>query len=472
MEEQRARGRKAQKKEAVELSKNVHGFWGPTRFIGYDQLESVGGHYILSDDQLFVELTPFYAEMGGQVGDTGFVETTDGEQVLVLNTVRSPGGVHILKVATPGSFGPQRGAPMRYVVDRGRRSAIERHHTVTHLLHWALHEVVSREAVQKGSYVGPEKLTFDFSSARPDETAGAGSREIGERKDRGERAGFLDGNSLHGSETARRHHAVLRRQIWRNVRVVQIGGTPNALDGYSMELCGGTHVRHAADIGHFRIVSEGAIAAGIRRIEAVAGDAVGEWARHEALRQDEKFQALQKKKPGITALPAFDTRDSATMVAAIGARTTCLEMIETEVREWEKENAKSEGAALQKRGAAIAQEILAAHGTESFLALEIPDTNGALLQGVAEALQSEFNGPIFLASASDERVDLVATVPKSLTNRFQAGRLIQEIAPIVQGKGGGRPELARGAGRDPSQISTALESARRLFREKIGQVSA
>src|SRR5439155_16167580 len=180
---------------------------------------------------------------------------------------------------------PEPGETVHVTVDLARRNRIQRHHTVTHLLHWALHEVVSRDAVQKGSYVGPEKLTFDFSSAalthqqvrdveklvneRIAEDAAVSWTEIpyADAKQRADIQQFF--GDKYGDV----------------VRVVQIGGTPNELNGYSMELCGGTHVRQTGDIQFFKIVGEGAIAAGIRRIEAVAGDEVLNWADREAAKQ-------------------------------------------------------------------------------------------------------------------------------------------------------------------------------------------
>jgi alanyl-tRNA synthetase len=247
------------------------------------------------------------------------------------------------------------------------------------------------------------------------------------------------------------------------VRVVQIGGRPNELNGFSMELCGGTHVRATGDIGHFHILTESAIAAGIRRVEAIAGEAVTDWARREEARQDEKLRALLEKKPGFAALPNFETGSQATMVAAIEIRAAHLEKIEEEVREWEKEIVKAAGAQLQKRAAAIAAELLDPHRDQKFVVTEIPGADGALLQAVADLVRAKFNGPIFLAGSCDGRVDLVASVPKDLTTKFQAGTLIQQLAPIVGGKGGGRPENARGAGKDPSKIGEALERAKSLL---------
>jgi alanyl-tRNA synthetase len=230
-----------------------------------------------------------------------------------------------------------------------------------------------------------------------------------------------------------------------------------------MELCGGTHVRTTGDIGSFRILSEGAIAAGIRRIEAIAGNAVGEWARAEATRQGERFQALARKKSGLTALPAFETTTAAAMAASIDARAAHLEKMEAEIHAWEKEKAKAAGADLQKRAAAVGEQLLEAHRDQSFIASEIPEGDGALLRAVADVVRPRFRGPIFLAGATNGQVHLLATVPKELTAKFQAGTLMEKIAPIVGGKGGGRPDNARGAGKDPGKISAALARARVLL---------
>jgi alanyl-tRNA synthetase len=247
------------------------------------------------------------------------------------------------------------------------------------------------------------------------------------------------------------------------VRVVQIGGSPDELNGYSMELCGGTHVLATGEIDHFRIVSEGAIAAGIRRIEAVAGNAVREWARGEYTTQEEKFQALRKKKSDLTSLPAFLAEDNAKMIASIEERAAQLEKLEAEVRAREKQEAKTEGAEVQKRATSIAKTLLETHGHETFLVAQINEADGNLLQAVANIVRGKFAGPVFLAASNHDRVDLVAAVPASLTMKFQAGSLMQKIAPIVGGKGGGRPESARGAGCETGKIPEALAQARALF---------
>jgi len=239
---------------------------------------------------------------------------------------------------------------------------------------------------------------------------------------------------------------------------------PRALNGYSMELCGGTHVRATSEIGPFRIIREEAIAAGTRRIEAVAGDAARSWAKEEAARQQEKFEALARKKPDIAALPVFQSEATTTeMLGQIDARAAHLERIEPEVREWEKQQAKTTEAQLRSRAAHVANELARSHAGENFCVAEVAEADGQLLQAVVEALKSKINGPIFLAGAQDTSVALVAYVPKELTEKFQANKLIQQIAPIVRGKGGGRPESAQGAGKDASKIEMALAKARELL---------
>jgi alanyl-tRNA synthetase len=231
-----------------------------------------------------------------------------------------------------------------------------------------------------------------------------------------------------------------------------------------MELCGGTHVRATGEIDSFRIVSESAIAAGIRRIEAVAGDAAKAWAEREAGRQQEKFEALSQKKPQLAALPAFGgASDTASLLQQIDARGAHLEKLEGEVHDWEKKNAKASDTQLRTRAADVAKELVASHLGQEFCVAEVKDADGKFLQAVVDALRSQFKGPIFLAGTSNGSVSLIAAVPKELTSKLQADKLIQQIAPIVGGKGGGRPEGARGAGKDASKTGQALDEARKLI---------
>ncbi|NDD40099.1 MAG: hypothetical protein EB082_17100, partial [Verrucomicrobia bacterium] len=253
MEEQKARARAAQKKTVIELSQIETKT--PTRFLGYDALETparvlevVG---LKDKTAVVLDTSTCYAEMGGQLGDTGEL-TGSGQLWRVVNTQKSGNTwLHFLGAAADFTLSPIAhslspddapavGSTVTLNVDRARRSAIERHHTVTHLLHWALHEVVSKEASQKGSFVGPDKLTFDFNSAALTPAQVADIEELVNER-------IVENAGVSWTEVA---HADVknRKDVMQffgdkygdTVRVVQIGGGANKLDGYSMELCGGT----------------------------------------------------------------------------------------------------------------------------------------------------------------------------------------------------------------------------------------
>src|SRR5438132_5474652 len=404
--------------------------------------------------------------MGGQVGDSGRLRfSEDGRVVRVTNTLKR-GDTYYLKLADVASleFTTDEGAPVHLVVDEDRRHAIERHHTVTHLLHWALHEVVSRDAAQKGSYVGPDKLTFDFSSAAltPEQKRDV-EKLVNEKISENTPVSWTE---IPYAEAKKRKdiQQFFGEKYGDLVRVVQVGGEPTKLNGYSMELCGGTHVRSTSEIGAFRIVREEAIAAGTRRIEAVAGDAARVWAREEAARQQEKFETLSRKKPDPSPLPVFqDTVQTDEMLKQIDARVAQLEKLEVDVRDWEKKHAKQAEADLRSRAAQIANDLALTKVGQKICVASVPDADAKLLQAVADALKQKFDGPIVLAGAKDNNVALLAVVPKSLTSKFQANKIIQQIAPIVGGKGGGRPESAQGGGTDAGKIDKLLEEARKLL---------
>jgi alanyl-tRNA synthetase len=472
MEQQRERARRAQKKEEISIEGELKA--EPTKFLGYDFLETEAVVETVlpgkKKDEINVVLdqTPFYAEMGGQVGDRGLLHVpghdwTEVGQLRVTDTQKR-GDVFVHRAQVVEGRAPEPGEAVRISVDADRRKLIQGHHTVTHLLHWALHEVVSRDASQKGSYVGPDKLTFDFSSAplTPEQRHDV-EKLVNEKVTENASVSWTE---IAFVEAKQRKDIIqfFGEKYGDTVRVLQIGGAPHALDGYSMELCGGTHVRSTGEIGPFRIVKEEAIAAGTRRIEAVAGDAAQAWAKQEATRQQEKFEALARKKPDVAPVPAFpDDAATAEMLQQIDARAAHLEKVDADVREWEKKTAKSAETELKSRAAKIANDLAQSHADKNFCIAEVPDADGKLLQGVAEALKTKINGVIFLVGARDASVALVAYVPKQLTTKFQANKLIQQIAPIVGGKGGGRPESAQGAGKDTSKIAEALAKAQELL---------
>jgi alanyl-tRNA synthetase len=322
-------------------------------------------------------------------------------------------------------------------VDPARRAAISRHHSVTHLLHWALHEVVSRDATQKGSYVGPEKLTFDFNSAAlsPQQLADV-ERLVNER--------ILENAPVTWQEV-KYSHIRERSDIMQAfgekygdwVRVVQIGGKATGLDGYSMELCGGTHVRGTGEIGLFRIVGEAATGAGIRRIEAVAGLTAYEQAAQDSAR-----------------LKALATR--------IGSPLPDLEKKIDLLTEHAKALEKSLRAAQQREAAGRARDLLSTASGNTIVA-SLGEADADYTMAVSDALKASFKGIVVLGSSSAGSVALIATVSPDFQSRVQAGKIISAIAPIVGGKGGGKPDFARGGGKDAGKLDAALAEARSLI---------
>ena len=251
MDEQRERARKAQKKEEISVEEGELEV-EPTKFLGYDFLETEAVVETVlpgkKTDEVNVVLdrTPFYAEMGGQVGDRGLLHVpghdwTEVGQLRVTDTQKR-GDVFVHRATVVEGRAPEPGEAVRISVDADRRKLIQGHHTVTHLLHWALHEVVSRDASQKGSYVGPDKLTFDFSSAplTPQQKRDV-EKLVNEKIAENAPVSWTE---IPFAEAKQRKDIIqfFGEKYGDTVRVLQIGGSPRALDGYSMELCGGTHV--------------------------------------------------------------------------------------------------------------------------------------------------------------------------------------------------------------------------------------
>ncbi|MCX6894350.1 MAG: alanine--tRNA ligase [Verrucomicrobia bacterium] len=435
MEEQRTRARAAQKKEVISLSQIET--TTPTKFVGYEALAvpaKVLEVVSLKDKTaVILDTSSAYAEMGGQVGDTGEL-TGSGQLWRVVNTQKS-GNTYLHFVE--GGDAPAIGAGVTLAVDKSRRDAIQRHHTVTHLLHWALHEVASKEASQKGSFVGPDKLTFDFNSAAltPAQVADI-EKLVNER--------ILENAGVSWTEVA---HADVkhRKDVMQffgdkygdTVRVVQIGGGAGKLDGYSMELCGGTHTRATGEIGLFRIVGESAIAAGVRRIEAVAG--------LEAYRKANDELHLIKTLAGKVNSPVHELDKKIESLLA-----------------HQKELEKSLKTAIARNAAQTAAWLLTRASEVNGIPLitqNFPDSDGDYLQAVVDALKSRFKGVIVLGGAANGAVALVAAVSPEFTAKVQAGKIIQAIAPIVGGKGGGKPDNARGGGKDAAKLDEALAKA-------------
>ena len=439
MEQQRERARAAQKKEVISVS--CLSSDAQTEFIGFDQLNADATVLEVVKEKkrtgIVLDRSPFYAEMGGQVGDAGTL--TIGDRTWQITDTQKAGDAFLHFVKGDGML--EQGAAAQLAVDPAHRAAIQRHHTVTHLFHWALHQVTSPDASQKGSYVGPDKLTFDFNSqALTAQQVTDIEALVNER--------ILENTVVSWTEVP--HNEVATRndiiqffgdKYGDTVRVVQIGGDTGALNGYSMELCGGTHTCATGEIGLFRVTAESAIAAGVRRIEATAGLIAAEHARSDA----DRIGALAEQ---------------------LNSPVKDLEKKIEQTLEQSKKLEKQLKGLLQSQAANTAKELATQAdtiGAVPFIAANLGSVDGNFAQAVADALKGQFEGVVVLGAAGNDSVALVASVPESLTNKAQAGRIIQSIAPIVGGKGGGKPTQARGGGKDATKLDEALAEVPKIL---------
>ncbi|MCB1228461.1 MAG: alanine--tRNA ligase, partial [Verrucomicrobiales bacterium] len=292
-------------------------------------------------------------------------------------------------------------------------------------------------ATQKGSSVTPDKLTFDFNSAAL--TAGQIAdieKLVNERVVANDPVSWIE--VPYADVQAREDVMQLFGEKYpENVRVVQIGGKPQGLNGYSMELCGGTHTRFTGEVGLFRLVSEGAVSAGVRRIEAIAGLE----AYHAAHADAELLKTLCSKT--LAQNPADLEKKIENLLAQ------------------QKELEKALKAAQQREAAGRAKDLIATAENGAIIA-NLGDADGDYAMALSTALKSQFDGVVVLGAASGGNVTLIATVPKDQQSKVQAGKIIQAIAPLVGGKGGGKPDFARGGGKDASKLDAALAEARKL----------
>ncbi len=438
MEQQKERAREAGKKNKQVVSVSEIETKAPTRFLGYDHLEAEVKvlEVVEMKDKTAVVLdaSTCYAEMGGQIGDSG--QLIIGADAFPITSTTKVGNtwLHFLG----GEDAPAVDAVAHLAVDASRRHAIERHHTVTHILHWALHEVVNKEATQKGSSVTPEKLTFDFNNAAlsPQQLIDI-EKLVNERIVANEPVSWTEVPYVEAKANTG-IMALFGEKYGDVVRVVQIGGQRNKLDGWSMELCGGTHTRSTGEIGLFRLVSESAVAAGVRRVEAVAG-----LEAYASARSDADLLKLLASK-----------------VSAQG--TTDLEKKIDALLSQQKELEKALKSAQQREASGRAKELLATAANNSLVA-NLGNVDGDYAMAVSDALKGQFDGVVVLGATGGGSVALIATVSKDHQARIQAGKIIQTIAPIVGGKGGGKPDFARGGGKDVDKIDAALAEARRMI---------
>ncbi|MBV9301149.1 MAG: alanine--tRNA ligase [Acidobacteriaceae bacterium] len=440
MEKQRVRARAswkgADKAQIAEAYKNLP----PAQFVGREKLETlVQIHNLIvnkspaalvergSAEAVFPE-TPFYAESGGQIGDTGLLlDPETRERVAVVEAAYKPTPsaiVHKIHVLKP----IQTGQKLIGVVDSTSRSATMRNHTATHLLHAALRQVLGTHVKQAGSVVEPSRLRFDFThySAMTKDELREVERLVNQR--------ILENTEVMtdimdlDQALATGAMALFGEKYGQSVRVVSI-------PGFSRELCGGTHVHRTGDIGLFKIIYEGSISAGIRRIEAITGEG--------AL---ERFQQASAQLSTVSGL--FRTTED-------GVLEQVEKLLEQhKIVERQRDQLKSQMA--QRQGEKLPSRMV--NGT-TIVAETVEGMDRDQLRALADSLRNKAGSAVVvIASVSDSTIALVSAVSKDLTGKVHAGKLVREVAAAIGGKGGGRPDMAEGAGKDIKSLPGALES--------------
>ncbi len=444
---ERAKGaRKGVKQKVVspelqEISRST-----PTLFTGYTSLEErtkvvaiLKGEKLVDslsegdEGVLILERTPFYPEKGGQVGDTGFIEG-----ISCLCEVKDTQSVtesligHIVEVKR-GSV--SRGDVVDARVDGERRSAIRRAHTATHLLHKALKEVLGGHVRQAGSLVLPDRLRFDFThfeAVSDEEIREVESTVYGwimENLPVSVKEMSLDEALKSGAV------ALFEEKYGEKVRVVSVGDV-------SVELCGGTHVNRSGDIGFFKVLSESSISSGVRRIEAVVG---GEAFRH--------VEEIEEKVKGMKSLLKVPEEKLIERTASL------LEELKEKEREIDRLKTKLATASVNE----IVERSPEIGGVKVVTA-RLDGFGGKELVQVADVIRSRAKrSAVLLVSYREGRGSILIALSKNLTDRFSAGEIMREIAPILKGKGGGRKELAQGSVQDISKLDEAFRAFRRIF---------
>jgi len=423
-----------------------------TRFVGYDTLESetkVAAILIDGREQpaveagreaeVVLEQTPFYGRAGGQVGDVGWI--LDGQaRFRVTDTVKVAQNFIVHKGALESGTLPV-GATVEARVDAEKRQATALNHSATHLLHAALREVLGDHVKQAGSLVSPERLRFDFSHftrVTPEQL-----QEVEDLVNHMIRQNL----PVHTTEMSKEEAmqtgamAIFEERYGRRVRLVKVG------DGVSMELCGGTHTTRTGDIGLFRIISEGAVGANLRRIEALTGEA--------ALRFDQRADA--------------DLRQAALLLKT-SPDQVCerLERLLKEIREKDREIESLRAQVLSKKSEDILSKVREVAGVR-VLTHEVEAESPKELRESGDRIKDRMgSGIILLGARGDDRVMLTCVVSKDLTSRFKAGDIIKTLSAVVGGKGGGRPDMAQVGGNRPEKLENAFETLYELVGEIVG----
>ncbi|HAB64437.1 MAG TPA: alanine--tRNA ligase, partial [Pseudomonas sp.] len=415
---------------------------GETRFTGY--LGTSGSGKVLAlfkegmavqslsageEGVVVLDQTPFYAESGGQVGDCGYL-SADGLRFDVRDTSKAGGAFLHHGILDSGSL--QVGATVEATVDASVRQSTALNHSATHLLHAALRQILGEHVGQKGSLVDSQRLRFDFShfeAIKPEQLKALEEKVNAEI--RGNTAVEIEETDI---ETAKSKGAMalFGEKYGNQVRVLTMGG------GFSVELCGGTHVKRTGDIGLFKIISEGGVAAGVRRIEAVTGE-----------------QALAYLNTAEEQL-----KEAASLVK--GSRDNVLDKLGAILernRQLEKELEQLKAKAASATGNDLASSAVEVKGVKT-LAARVDGLDGKALLALVDQLKNKLgSGVILLGGVQDEKVVLVAGVTQDLTGRLKAGDLMRQAAAVVGGKGGGRPDMAQGGGSDANRLDEALAIA-------------
>ena len=390
-----------------------------------------------------VDRTPFYLEAGGQVSDTGTL-TSGAASASVDGMVRlSPGGPRAHRVTVSTGLLEQN-ARATLTVDAARRDAIRRNHTATHLLHASLRQVLGPHVKQAGSLVAPDRLRFDFVQPTPIPADALAKIERIVNDQVLKNTGVTTEVKPTAEAMAAGAMALFGEKYGDTVRVVSI-------PGFSLELCGGTHVRATGDIGLVAITSESGVAAGVRRVEAVTG--LGAYEHYGQVQHG--YQAL------LHAL-GTDAAQAKTVVERLQADVKRL------TRELQDAKVKAAMGGGGSAGATAGDDRIALNGA-SLIARRADGLDRAGLRTLADSLRDRLgSGVVVLASEADGKVSLVVSVSKDLTGKVQAGQVVKQIAPIVGGGGGGRPDFAEAGGKDPGKIADLLKESRVVVERMLG----
>ena len=448
MEQQRRRSQEASK-FGVDLRAGAT-VDSRTLFQGYDELDAEGQVVALlkggaiveqlsagEQGEVVLDRTPFYAESGGQVGDAGELAGR-GVRFSVEDTQkRGTAHSHIGRVVE-GTI--RVGDTLGAHVDGARRRATALNHTATHLLHAALRQVLGSHVQQKGSLVAPDRLRFDFSHFQP--ISPGELQEIERQVNREIRGNAIAETQLmsYDEAVAAGAMALFGEKYDKDVRVLRVGD-------FSMELCGGTHVQRAGDIGLFKVISEGGVAAGVRRIEALTGEA--------AVQYVEQNDALLKDVAGLVRGNRDDVKDK------VRDALDRIRQMEREIRTLKDRLASGKGLDL----AAAAVDV----GGIKVVATKVEGADAAALRTAVDQLKERLRSAVVVLASVENgaKVTIVAGVTADQTARVRAGELVGAIAAQVGGRGGGRPEFAQAGGNNPAALDAALAQVPELVRARL-----